>query len=191
MTQNNLGNAWSDLPSGNRDENLRQAIACYEAALRVRTETDFPQDWATTQNNLGNAWSNLPSGNRDANLRQAIACYEAALRVSTETTFRRTGRRPRTIWALPGAICRAAIGMRTCAKRSPAMKQPCASVPRPIFRRTGRRRRTIWALPGAICRAAIGRGTCAKRSPAMKRPCAFIPRPIFRVSTSSWLKILI
>jgi hypothetical protein len=84
MTQNNLGNAYSDLPLGSRDDNLRRAIACYVAVLRVCTEAGFPADWATTQNNLGNAYWNLPSGNRDDNLRRAIACYEAALRVRTE-----------------------------------------------------------------------------------------------------------
>ena len=87
MTQNNLGTAYSDLPGGDREANLRQAIACYEAALRVRTEADFPQDWAMTQNNLGNAYADLPGGDRAANLRQAIACYEAALRVYTEADF--------------------------------------------------------------------------------------------------------
>ena len=56
MTQNNLGTAYSDLPTGDRGENLRRAIDCYEAALRVYTESDFPSDWATTQNNLGNAY---------------------------------------------------------------------------------------------------------------------------------------
>jgi hypothetical protein len=34
MTQNNLGTAYSDLPSGDRGDNLRRAIACYEAAVR-------------------------------------------------------------------------------------------------------------------------------------------------------------
>ena len=53
MTQNNLGIAYCDLPTGDRGENLRRAIACYEAALRVWTEADFPSDWATTQFNLG------------------------------------------------------------------------------------------------------------------------------------------
>ena len=53
MTQNNLGTAYSDLPTGDRGENLRRAIGCYEAALRVRTESDFPSAWATTQFNLG------------------------------------------------------------------------------------------------------------------------------------------
>ena len=35
MTQNNLGNAYSDLPAGDRAANLKQAIACYQAALQV------------------------------------------------------------------------------------------------------------------------------------------------------------
>jgi class 3 adenylate cyclase/tetratricopeptide (TPR) repeat protein len=82
-----FGNALSRVTIGDRDANLRIAIACYEAALRVRTEQAFPQDWAMTQNNLGAAYSELPSGDRDANLSSAIACYEAALRVRTEQAF--------------------------------------------------------------------------------------------------------
>jgi tetratricopeptide (TPR) repeat protein len=61
-----------------------KAIACYEAALRVYTEQELPQDWAMTQNDLGLVWSELPTGDRAANLGEAIACYEAALRVRTE-----------------------------------------------------------------------------------------------------------
>ncbi|MFA8016102.1 tetratricopeptide repeat protein [Bremerella cremea] len=87
MTQNNLGNAYGDLPTGDRGANLREAIACCERALRVYTEADFPQAWATTQNNLGNAYGDLPTGDRGANLREAIACYERALRVRTEADF--------------------------------------------------------------------------------------------------------
>jgi tetratricopeptide (TPR) repeat protein len=75
-----MGLLLSDLPTANQAANLRQAIACYEAALRVYTEEDFPVQWAMTQNNLGTAYQNLPSGDRAANLRQAIACYEAAIR---------------------------------------------------------------------------------------------------------------
>jgi tetratricopeptide (TPR) repeat protein len=71
----------------NHAENLKQAIACYQAALRVRTEADFPQAWATTQNNLGNAYQDLSTGDRGENLKQTIACYEAALRVRTEADF--------------------------------------------------------------------------------------------------------
>ncbi len=35
MTQNNLGNAYRNLPAGDRQANLKRAIACYEAALEV------------------------------------------------------------------------------------------------------------------------------------------------------------
>ena len=87
MTQNNLGNAYWDLPTGDRGENLRKAIECYEAALRVYTEKDSPQDWSATQNNLGTVYAELPTGDRGENLRKAIECYEAALRVRTEKDF--------------------------------------------------------------------------------------------------------
>ena len=85
--QNNLGIAYRNLPTGDRGENLKKAIACYEAALRVYTESDFPVDWAMTQNNLGNAYQNLPTGDRGENLKKTIACYEAALRIRTEHDF--------------------------------------------------------------------------------------------------------
>jgi hypothetical protein len=74
MTQNNLGNAYLYLPTGDRGENLRRAIACFEAALRVRTEVDFPQDWATTQFNLGLA---LREVNEPVAARE---CFAAAAR---------------------------------------------------------------------------------------------------------------
>jgi len=82
-TQHNLGTAWGVLPTGDRGENLRRAIACCEAALEVYTRAAHPVDWATTQNNLGTAWGQLPTGDRGENLRRAIACFEAALEVYT------------------------------------------------------------------------------------------------------------
>jgi tetratricopeptide (TPR) repeat protein len=85
--KNNLGNSWANQRPGDRSANLRRAIECYNAALRVRTERDYPREWAMTQNNLGNAWANLPTGDRDANLRRAIECYEAALRVRTKRDY--------------------------------------------------------------------------------------------------------
>jgi predicted ATPase/class 3 adenylate cyclase len=88
-TQNNLGNAYAELPTGDRGQNLKRAIACYEKALRVYTERDFPHDWAMTQNNLGAVYGQLPTGDRGDNLKRAIACYEAALRVYTERDFPR------------------------------------------------------------------------------------------------------
>jgi len=72
--QNNLGATYWQLPTGDRGENLKKAIACYEAALRDRTEKDFPVDRANTQNNLGVAYWNLPTGDRGENLKKAITC---------------------------------------------------------------------------------------------------------------------
>jgi len=87
ITQNNLGTAYGDLPTGDRGGNLRRAIGCFEAALRISTERDFPVQWAATQNNLGVTYAHLPTRDRGENLRRAIGCFEAALRVSTERNF--------------------------------------------------------------------------------------------------------
>jgi tetratricopeptide (TPR) repeat protein len=83
MTQNNLGNAWDDLPTGVRLQNLQKSIAAYEAALTVYTKEGTPREWAMTENNLGNAWGDLPTRDRAGNLQKAIAAYESALTVRT------------------------------------------------------------------------------------------------------------
>ncbi len=85
--QHNLGVAYSELPTDDRERNLRRAIAHYENALRIRTEQDFPVNWAATQHDLGEAYSKLPTGDRDENLKRAIECYENALRVRTQRGF--------------------------------------------------------------------------------------------------------
>jgi hypothetical protein len=66
---------------------VQQAIACYEAALRVRTERDFPVDWAKTRTSLGLLYTAIPDGSRTENLKSAKACFEAALRIYTENTL--------------------------------------------------------------------------------------------------------
>ncbi|MGO9265503.1 MAG: hypothetical protein ACLQBA_11600, partial [Candidatus Binataceae bacterium] len=53
--------AYMNLPTRDRGENLKRAITCYEAALRIYTERDFPQEWASTQNNLDAARAELES----------------------------------------------------------------------------------------------------------------------------------
>ncbi len=84
MTQNNLGNVYSERIRGDKAENQEQAIACYSAALRVRTEQTVPFDWAMTQNNLGAVYQERIRGDKAENQEQALACYSAALRVYTE-----------------------------------------------------------------------------------------------------------
>ena len=73
----NLGMAYAELPRGDRGENLRKAIGCYEAALRVRTEDKFPAEYAQTQANMGIAFKNL--GDQEA----AIGCWGNACCVYT------------------------------------------------------------------------------------------------------------
>jgi tetratricopeptide (TPR) repeat protein len=85
--QNDLGVEWDRLPTGNRAENVKKAIAAYEAALTVRTKEIRPDDWAKTQYNLSLAWRELPTGNRAENLNKAIAALEAALTVHTKEAF--------------------------------------------------------------------------------------------------------
>lgn len=76
----NLGNAYRQVPTGDRTANLALAIARLQEALRFRTPERSPSQYANTQNSLGSAYAELPKGNRDAQLRQAIACFEEALR---------------------------------------------------------------------------------------------------------------
>jgi predicted metal-dependent hydrolase len=87
MAQNNLGNTWRDRLDGDRTENLREAIACYQSAAEVWTRESYPRDWAMAQNNLGNTWRDRLDGDRRENLRQAVACYQRALEVWTEESY--------------------------------------------------------------------------------------------------------
>lgn len=52
MTQNNLGAAWSDLPTGDRAANIMKAIECYEAAIEVFSVDEFPRDHGIVSRNL-------------------------------------------------------------------------------------------------------------------------------------------
>jgi hypothetical protein len=74
-------------PPGDRAANLQKAVDAYQAALRVRTEKDFPADWAMTNCNLGRAYTDIPNGNRAENLKKAKACFEGALTIYTENAF--------------------------------------------------------------------------------------------------------
>lgn len=86
-TNGNLAIAYSQLPVGDRPQNLRKSIACTEATLQVFTESEFPVEWAMAQNNLGISYRSLPASDGGANLAKAIACYELALRVRTDRDY--------------------------------------------------------------------------------------------------------
>src|SRR5262245_55634790 len=77
---NRLGIILCQLPVGDRVENIRHAIECFQGNLTVFTAQVAPLDYAGVLTNLGHAYSSLPSGDRAENLRMAIASYEEALR---------------------------------------------------------------------------------------------------------------
>src|SRR5258708_4544807 len=81
--QNNLGTAYSGLPTGDPATNLEQAIRWYEALMALQHPNTAPLVYAATQNNLGTAYRGLPTGDRTANLEQAIRYYQEALRFRT------------------------------------------------------------------------------------------------------------
>jgi CHAT domain-containing protein len=90
MTQNNCANAYSDRIRGDRVENLEnaivqeyleKAIACYEAALEIRTKEDLPINWAETQANI--AIFCVEQGEDD----QAIIHYLQAIKIFQPLAF--------------------------------------------------------------------------------------------------------
>jgi tetratricopeptide (TPR) repeat protein len=83
---NNLGNAYSDLATGDPQANAQAAIDCFERALTVFTPETSPYAWATIQNNLATVYKVRP-GNDDANIQPAIACWEQALTVFRRDTY--------------------------------------------------------------------------------------------------------
>ena len=73
------------LGSDGRDlRRLRKAIAYFEEALTVYTETAHPQPWARALLDLAYARWRLPGGNRAAGLGAARESVRCALRVFTE-----------------------------------------------------------------------------------------------------------
>ena len=64
---------------------LREAIACFEEALTVYTETTHPRPWARALLDLAYARWRLPGGNRSAALAAAKDGVQRALRVFTES----------------------------------------------------------------------------------------------------------
>ena len=85
-TQVVLGMVLAEKVSGNCNVHLREAIACYHAALSIYTESDYPSQWAMTLNNLGNAHLRVTGIERDESLREAITCYRSLLRVRAKAS---------------------------------------------------------------------------------------------------------
>jgi hypothetical protein len=65
MKQNSLGKAYSDLPDRDREENLRRAIECYEAALQIFQLVHTDYYVSVVNNNLESVRDELRSLERE------------------------------------------------------------------------------------------------------------------------------
>jgi tetratricopeptide (TPR) repeat protein len=78
---NNLGNAYLSLAM--TDEKIRarcarHALQHLDRALRVRTRTEYPVDYAVTQYNRGQAFLLLVTGDPQDNYVKAVSCFQEA-----------------------------------------------------------------------------------------------------------------
>ena len=181
-TQNNLGNAYRDLPTGDRAANLQQAIACYREALALLHPRGRPRRLRRDPEQPGHRLPGLAHGDRAANLEQAIACYRAG------PALPHPRGRPRRLChdpEQPGHRLRRAADGRPGGQPGAGdrlLPEPCASAPPRPPRSTTPRPRTTWATPTRTCRRGPG-GQPARPSPATGRPCASTPpRPSPRLA---------
>lgn len=87
MMSSNRALTLMDRQTGERAATLDEAVAGFEAALRVYTAATTPIPYAMTQNNLGNALRQRISGERADNYEQALAHFAAALDVYTRELY--------------------------------------------------------------------------------------------------------
>jgi len=93
--QTSLGNAYAQLPGGDRIANLQKAIDFHEAALRVCIEKDFPLNWALNQTSLGNTYAQLLTGDRPNDCPKKLVESAFPLRSQTwKLTFCSWTRKP-------------------------------------------------------------------------------------------------
>jgi len=76
------------IQSHSLQENLKQAIVCFQDALQIHTRNSVPKQWAMLQYNFGRAYDDLREVGQDyedwaENCEKAIKCYEKALEVYT------------------------------------------------------------------------------------------------------------
>ena len=92
--QGELSNSLAQSLSGDRAENIEQAIDAYQQALQVMTRQAMPVEWAQTMINLAMAYYYRIRGDRAENIEQAIDAYQQALQVMTRQAMP-------VEWALP------------------------------------------------------------------------------------------
>ena len=80
---NDLSRCWMQLRTGDRQENLRQALATLQQGLRYATVEGTPDEYGRLNQNMGAVYWDLRSEPRQQNLHNAARCFSEALRVRT------------------------------------------------------------------------------------------------------------
>lgn len=86
----NLGTAYREFLTGNRQASLLKSIRCYREALRVYTPSSFPRENAAVHNNLGNTLLSLATADRPRGVRHAHGAlyhFARALRFRSRHSF--------------------------------------------------------------------------------------------------------
>jgi CHAT domain-containing protein/tetratricopeptide (TPR) repeat protein len=81
VLQQTCGVSYAACSVGSRDENIEEAIQCYQAALASLPESADRKAWATLQNNLGHANAARIAGTHADNIEDAIRRHQSALEV--------------------------------------------------------------------------------------------------------------
>lgn len=84
--QSELAMAYSNRLTGERRDNLKEALRCAQKALEVFDESTFPEDYAITKSNCANIHMDT-YWNYPASLELGITCYEEALKVYTPASY--------------------------------------------------------------------------------------------------------
>ncbi len=88
MVQMSLGTAYQERIKGDKNENIRRAIACHKNALQFFDQRVPSPDWADAKYALAQAYSDMHLQGDDAtDTERAIAACEAALEVFTRNEF--------------------------------------------------------------------------------------------------------
>ncbi|MFB3894765.1 MAG: tetratricopeptide repeat protein [bacterium] len=87
QTQYILSLLYTDLPSGNNEENLRVAVVCCKNALQYFTRNEFPDRYGAIQTQLGVIHQQLTHPTRDENIASAIDYFGEALSIFTQGIF--------------------------------------------------------------------------------------------------------
>jgi CHAT domain-containing protein/tetratricopeptide (TPR) repeat protein len=83
----NLGGVYAAMRSPERVASQRQAIACYEEALRLLNGDEYPQELARVYGALGKAYGESPDMDPRERSRRQTECYRQALALLTPNTF--------------------------------------------------------------------------------------------------------